>query len=103
MDIVRNIRSPLVWLLLAIMFLSCTCGCATSEEADMSIVLLTDFGTDNYSVAELKGVIYSNHPSARVIDASHDIPAFDVAAAAYVPDVAAKEFPGGSHLLVSSS
>ncbi len=43
-----------------------------------SIVLLTDFGTSDGYVAEMKGVLLSMAPMIPVIDASHDIPAQDV-------------------------
>jgi len=38
------------------------------------ITLLTDFGTADGYVAELKGVLYSALPDAVVVDVSHDIP-----------------------------
>jgi S-adenosylmethionine hydrolase len=59
----------------------------------MPIVLLTDFGTDDYRVPRLKGVIYSANPEANVIDATHGIAAQDIAAGAYVLDLTAEEFP----------
>ncbi|MEO6446484.1 MAG: SAM-dependent chlorinase/fluorinase [Gemmatimonadaceae bacterium] len=42
------------------------------------ITLLTDFGTADGYVAEVKGVLYSQAPDALVVDLSHDIPAQDV-------------------------
>lgn len=42
------------------------------------ITLLTDFGTADGYVAEMKGVLLSLAPDALVVDASHDIPAHDV-------------------------
>jgi S-adenosylmethionine hydrolase len=45
------------------------------------ITLLTDFGTADGYVAEMKGVLYSLVPEARVVDLSHDIPPQDVEAA----------------------
>jgi hypothetical protein len=60
----------------------------------MPLVLLTDFGTDDYRVPRLKGVIYETYPGAEVIDATHGISSYDIAAGAYVLGLTAKEFPG---------
>ncbi len=59
----------------------------------MPIVLLTDFGSEDYRIAQLKGIVFSNNPQARVIDATHSVPAFDIAIGAYILDIAAREFP----------
>jgi len=45
------------------------------------ITLLTDFGTADGYVAEMKGVLYSLAPEARVVDLSHDIAPQDVESA----------------------
>jgi S-adenosyl-L-methionine hydrolase (adenosine-forming) len=45
------------------------------------ITLLTDFGTADGYVAEMKGVLYSLAPEARVVDVSHEIAPQDVEAA----------------------
>jgi S-adenosylmethionine hydrolase len=42
------------------------------------ITLLTDFGTADGYVGEMKGVLLSLAPDARVIDVSHEVPAHDV-------------------------
>lgn len=42
------------------------------------ITLLTDFGTADGYVAELKGVLYSALPDAVVVDLSHEIPPQDI-------------------------
>jgi S-adenosylmethionine hydrolase len=42
------------------------------------ITLLTDFGTADGYVAELKGVIYSIAGDVEIVDASHDVPPQDV-------------------------
>lgn len=47
------------------------------------ITLLTDFGTRDGYVAAMRGVIASLAPQALVEDATHDIPAGDVTAAAW--------------------
>jgi S-adenosyl-L-methionine hydrolase (adenosine-forming) len=65
----------------------------TADKASKPIVLLTDFGTDDYRVPRLKGVIYSANPDAEVIDATHGIGSVDIAAGAYVLGLTAAEFP----------
>jgi hypothetical protein len=74
-------------------FMSIAPGCAVQKAANMPIVLLTDYGSEDYRIAQLKGIIYSNNPEAMVIDASHSVPAFDIATGAFILDIAAKEFP----------
>lgn len=65
------------------------------------ITLLTDFGSADYFVGAVKGVILSNNPSARIIDLTHEIPAHDIAAAAFTILAAYKSFPKGSvHLAI---
>ena len=60
------------------------------------IALFTDFGTRDAYVAQLKGVILSLHPTVQLIDLTHAVEAFDVRAAAYLLDAAARYFPAGT-------
>ncbi len=46
--------------------------------ATSAITLLTDFGTADGYVAEMKGVILALAPELRIVDATHDIPPQDV-------------------------
>lgn len=72
-------------------------GCSRQEpQAEPIIGLLTDFGLRDPYVAEVKGVIYSLHPSARVVDLLHQVEPFQVWQAAYVVEEATREFPRGS-------
>jgi len=65
------------------------------------ISLLTDFGLIDSYVSEMKAVILSICPEARVIDISHLIEKFNVRMGAYVLAAAAKSFPAGAvHLAV---
>jgi S-adenosyl-L-methionine hydrolase (adenosine-forming) len=57
------------------------------------IALFTDFGTRDAYVAQLKGAILSLHPTAQLVDLSHEVGAFDVRAAAYLLDASARYFP----------
>lgn len=60
----------------------------------MVIALFTDFGTRDAYVAQLKGAILSIHPTAQLVDLTHEVRAFDVRAAAYLLDASARYFPG---------
>jgi S-adenosylmethionine hydrolase len=65
------------------------------------IVLTTDFGPGSTYVAEMKGVLLSANPEARIIDASHALPAHDVQAAELYLRTVAWAFPlGAVHLVV---
>ena len=68
-------------------------ACGSKGKSQKLIVLLTDFGSADYRVAQLRGIIYSNYPGARLMDASQDVPAFDIPTGAFILDMAAKEFP----------
>jgi S-adenosylmethionine hydrolase len=62
----------------------------------MIITLLTDFGTADYFVGAMKGVILSINPRAVVVDITHEIPAHDVEAGAYTLLAACEAFPAGA-------
>lgn len=65
------------------------------------VTLLTDFGTADGYVAEMKGVLLSLLPSAAVVDASHDIPPHDVELARLTLARYWRRFPAGTvHLVV---
>ncbi len=60
------------------------------------ITLLTDFGTADYFVPAVKGVILSINPQAQIIDLTHQIPAQDVAAGAFTLGACYSDFPPGT-------
>jgi S-adenosyl-L-methionine hydrolase (adenosine-forming) len=65
------------------------------------ITLLTDFGTSDYYVGAMKGVIMSQSPGTRIIDISHEIAPQAVLSGAYVLLGAYREFPDETiHLAV---
>lgn len=65
------------------------------------ITLLTDFGTADGYVAELKGVLVTQAPGSQLVDLSHDIVPHDVEAARLVVARYWRRFPTGSvHLVV---
>jgi hypothetical protein len=67
----------------------------------MIITLLTDFGTADGYVAEMKGALLRRAPAAVLVDVAHDLAPGDVVAAAYVLGRAWRAFPEGTvHLAV---
>ena len=63
------------------------------------IALLTDFGTSDYFVGAVKGVIHSINPNATIVDITHDIPPQDVQAGAFTLLAARDAFPPGTIFL----
>ena len=60
------------------------------------ITLLTDFGTGDYFVGAMKGIILSVNPGAALIDITHDIPPQDVQAAAFTLLACYRSFAQGT-------
>jgi S-adenosyl-L-methionine hydrolase (adenosine-forming) len=65
------------------------------------ITLLTDFGTTDSYVAEVKGVLLEHAPNATLVDVTHDVPAGDIRAAQVILGRVWHRFPQGTvHLCV---
>lgn len=65
------------------------------------ITLLTDFGTADSYVAEVKGVLLSAVPAAALVDVTHSVPPGDVRVGAYLLGRVWHRFPAGTvHLAV---
>ena len=65
------------------------------------VTLLTDFGTADSYVAELKGVLAVSAGDAVLVDITHQIPRGDIAAGSYLLGRAWRAFPKGTvHLAV---
>ena len=64
------------------------------------ITLLTDFGTADGYVAEIKGVLFSLAPDTEIVDLSHDIPPHDVELARLTVARYWRRFPLGTVHLV---
>jgi S-adenosyl-L-methionine hydrolase (adenosine-forming) len=60
------------------------------------VTLLTDFGTADGYVAEMKGVLLSAAPDATVVDVSHDVPPQDVEAGRLAVARYWRRFPPGT-------
>lgn len=62
----------------------------------MLITLLTDFGTADYFVGAMKGVILSVNPEARIVDITHNIAPQDIEAGAFTLLAAYPAFPAAT-------
>jgi S-adenosylmethionine hydrolase len=60
------------------------------------IALLTDFGTRDYFVGALKGVILSINREAQIVDITHEIEPQNISAAAFTLRACYKNFPAGT-------
>jgi S-adenosylmethionine hydrolase len=60
------------------------------------ITLLTDFGTADSYVAEVKGVLLSRAPEVTLVDVSHQVAPGDVRAGQYLLGRAWRQFPPGT-------
>ena len=60
------------------------------------ITLTTDFGLKDPYVAEMKGVILSINPKAKIIDLTHDVEKFNTRMGAFMLASAAPYFPQGT-------
>ncbi len=65
------------------------------------ITLTTDFGTHDWFVGTIKGVILSLNPRATVVDLTHEIPPGDIRAGAFALMAGSRFFPPGTiHVVV---
>jgi S-adenosylmethionine hydrolase len=62
----------------------------------MIITLLTDFGTKDYYVSAMKGVIKSINPAADIVDITHEVRPFSILEGAFILWQAVSWFPDGS-------
>ena len=62
----------------------------------MIVTLLTDFGTADYFVGAMKGAVLAANPSAHVVDITHEVPAYDIEAGAFILRASFETFPEGT-------
>ena len=60
------------------------------------ITLLTDFGTADYFVGAMKGVILTINRSAAIVDITHEIPPQDIESGAFTLLTCYRDFPDGT-------
>lgn len=83
---------------LAVLALIAAAGCArdTARREPVTVLFLSDFGTRDGAVAACKGVMVSIAPDARIVDLTHDVPAYDIEAAGEVLEQALPFYPTGT-------
>ncbi len=65
------------------------------------ITLTTDFGHSDHFTGVMRGVILGLWPAARIVDLCHDLPPFEITAAAFSVAESYRWFPNGTvHLVV---
>lgn len=69
------------------------------NEKKRVIALITDFGTQDYFIGTLRGVIRKINSDAEVIDITHDIPSYSLLPAAFALDKNLSYFPVGTIFL----
>lgn len=86
------------WLVVGGLLLAAVGGhpAVAEERPNGLVVLLTDYGTEDFYVGALKGAIYRAFPGARIDSITHEVPAFDIREGAYLLVHAAAEFPPGT-------
>ena len=89
-------RRPALLILLAVIGLTGLAGCGSAAKESPLVVLFSDLGTDDYALARIKGDLFGQYPQARVVDGAITMPAFDVAAAAYIMDLSSAPYPAGT-------
>src|SRR5437867_7292922 len=60
------------------------------------ITLLTDFGSQDYFAAAMKGVILSINPAAQIVAITHELPPQDIHAAAFNLLATYRDFPANT-------
>lgn len=68
---------------------------AVGPRCEAVLTLTTDFGTTEY-VAQMKGVIFTVFPEARIVDVSHRVLPQNILQGAYVMATTAPHFPAGA-------
>lgn len=65
------------------------------------VTFLSDFGSRDAYVAQVKAVILSGFPDCTIVDVTHDVPAYDILSAAWLLSTTYAHFPRGTiHLAV---
>lgn len=69
------------------------------------VTLTTDWGTSDFFVGKFKGKLFSQLPDVRIVDITHEIPAFNKKSAYFVVKSACMDYPEGTiHIIdVNSS
>jgi S-adenosyl-L-methionine hydrolase (adenosine-forming) len=72
------------------------CASQAQQREPSTVLFLSDFGTKDGAVAVCKGVMWSIEPRLRVVDLTHEVPPYDIEAAAEVLEQALPFYPAGT-------
>ncbi|MFQ6082833.1 MAG: S-adenosyl-l-methionine hydroxide adenosyltransferase family protein [Candidatus Aminicenantia bacterium] len=64
------------------------------------IVLMTDFGEDDFFVGSIKGVILKINPRVKIVDLTHRIPSFNIRAADFILSACYRYYPSKTIFVV---
>ena len=81
-------------LLLATFFATLVLSASLAESS--ALVFQSDFGEKDGAVASMRGVAYGVSPELKIFDLTHEIPTFDIWAAAYRLNQVASYWPEGT-------
>ena len=82
--------------ILAALGVTTACATDTQRREQSTLLFLTDFGVKDGAVAVCKGVMWSIEPTLRIVDVTHEVPPYDVEAAAEVLEQALPFYPAGT-------
>ncbi len=85
-----NIQNPAAFILLFVFLFFSLCS------SQSALVFQTDFGLKDGAVACMKGVAFGVDPQLKMFDVTHEIPAYDIWAAAYQLKQTAPYWPSGT-------
>jgi S-adenosylmethionine hydrolase len=66
---------------------------SSSNNLNLTIALITDFGAQDYFVGAMKGVILAINPNAKIVDITHEIPPQNIRAAGFNLRACYGDFP----------
>ena len=91
---------PLSWRLraLTLLALAVASGCAreVASRETATVLFVSDFGERDGAVAACKGVMWGIAPSLRIVDLTHDVPAYDIETAGEVVEQTLPFYPAGT-------
>ena len=83
---------------LALLALGVASGCAreVASRDTATVLFVSDFGERDGAVAACKGVMWGIAPDLRVVDLTHDVPAYDIETAGEVVEQTLPFYPAGT-------
>ena len=92
MTLKRLLRGALTAVAIAVFLPASSRG----QSSPRTLLFLTDYGIRDGAVAVCKGVMWDVLPDLRIVDLTHEIPAYDIATAGEVLEQAVPFYPAGA-------